>query len=143
MTGVRAVCVPTARALTAAGLVALTVPALAGCTAASSDCEQGLESAALGVPGVVAAEFTCTGDVVDPDQDGTVTLDAATPDEARAILDEILRAYAASDLDGGLVPDADYATGDGAIDVNPSDLGFNGTQSLHQLRAHYGTPQRR
>jgi hypothetical protein len=117
---------------------ALTV---GGCASPSSlrNCEEAFESAALSVTGVTAAEFTCTETLGNPQQEGTVTLEAGDEDEALAILDEVLRAYASSaDLDKPMVAYVDYVSEDGTIDVHPGDLGFNGSPSVYDLRRHYG-----
>jgi len=91
------------------------------------------------VDGVVEAEFTCTRSFGNPSQDGSVTIAGTTESELVVVMEDVLRAFAAStELGDAMVVYADYANEDGTISVLPVLVGFNGTPSISVLREHYG-----
>ncbi|WP_277211444.1 hypothetical protein [Isoptericola croceus] len=118
---------------------ALLLPLLAGCGAAEASCEKTYEELTLSVPGVITADVTCVRRFGDERQGGTVTVEASTEKEAIAIMEDVLRAYAASpDLQHAEVPRFSFWSEDSTIGVGPDDLDFNGRASLRNIREHYG-----
>ncbi|MFC4467692.1 hypothetical protein ACFPH6_24715 [Streptomyces xiangluensis] len=101
-------------------------------------CAEDFESAALSVSGVATADFTCTSSFGNPQQKGRVTLEAETKEDAVALMESVLRAYAETDVRDATSPYVDYVSEDGTIFVGPSSAGFNGTPSLGEIRDHYG-----
>lgn len=101
-------------------------------------CAEDFESAALSVSSVITADFTCTTSFEGTLRDGRVTLDAGTEEDAVALMESVLRAYAEMDMSDATVAYVDYVSEDGTISVVPSDTGFNGTPSLSEIREHYG-----
>lgn len=124
-------------ALAAAGVLALPLAACA--TDSAAECEQTFTALSMSVDGVTAADFECRRSFGNPGQRGTVTLDATTRDGAATVMQDVLRTYAASpDLRDATVPVLTFTTADGAIVVGPSDVGFNGSPALSEIREHYG-----
>jgi len=123
--------------------VLLVLP-LAACgtgAGAERDCEQTWEALSESVDGVTAADFECRRSFGDSRQSGTVTVRASTRDEAVALLEDVLRAYAASpDVDDASVLFLDVVTEDGSVTVGPGvlGLGYNGTPAMDEVREHYG-----
>jgi len=101
-------------------------------------CEEDFESAALSVSGVITADFTCTTSFEGTLRDGRVTLDAETEEDAVALMEFVLRAYAETDMSNAAYAHVDYVSEDGTISVWPGKAGFNGTPSLGEIRDHYG-----
>jgi hypothetical protein len=126
--------------LTSAGLVTLVVVTLAACgTGSARKCEEALTAAATSVQGVVGAEFTCKRSFGNPSQKGSVTIAGTTETEVAAVMEDVLRAFAASsDLDDASVVYVDFANEDGTISVIEQLVGFNGTPSIGDIREHYG-----
>ncbi|GHE53503.1 hypothetical protein [Streptomyces capitiformicae] len=123
-------------------VVAAAVVAVSGISYAfdvkNKACAEDFESVALSVSGVVTADFTCSSSFGNPSEKGTITLDAKTEEEAVAVMESVLRAYAETDMDNATTPFVDYVSEDGTIAVGPPDAGFNGLPSLRQIRDHYG-----
>ncbi|WP_277211442.1 hypothetical protein [Isoptericola croceus] len=118
---------------------ALLLPLLAGCGAAEASCEKTYEELTLSVPGVITADVTCVRRFGDEREGGTVTVDASTKQGVVAVMEDVLRAYAASpDLKHAESPYMYFTNKDGSIGTAPTDLGFNGTPSLRNIREHYG-----
>ncbi|WP_083259754.1 hypothetical protein [Cellulosimicrobium cellulans] len=115
---------------------------LVGCgtgAGAERDCEQMWESLSESVDGVTAADFECRRSFGDSGQKGKVTVAATTQDEAVAMMEATLRAYAASpDVDDASVLNLVVATEDDSVTVGPGLLGFNGAPAMYEVREHYG-----
>jgi hypothetical protein len=126
--------------LTSASLVTVVVATLAACGSGSArGCEQALTAAATSVDGVVGAEFTCKRSFGNPSEKGSVTIAGTTETEVVAVMEGVLRAFAASaDLDDASVVYVQFANNDGTISVHAGRAGFNGTPSIGDLREHYG-----
>lgn len=126
--------------LTTAGLV-ITLAACGGGSART--CEEALTAAATSVEGVVEAEFTCERSFGNPSQEGSVTIAGTTEAEVVAVMEDVLRAFAASaELGDASVVYTRFANEDGTISVVEGRAGFNGTPSIRVLREHYGiTPE--
>lgn len=73
-----------------------------------------------------------------PQKNGRATLDAETEEDAVALMQPVLRAYSETDMRDATVAYVDYVSEDGTIAVGPTDVGFNGTPTLGQIRDHYG-----
>lgn len=106
-------------------------------------CEETLTSAARSVDGVVEAEFTCERSFGNPSQKGSVTIEGTTEPAVLAVMEDVLRAFAASaDLGDASVVYTQFANEDGTISVVEPQVGFNGTPSIRDLREHYDiTPE--
>lgn len=124
----------------AIGLVTVVVGTLTACgRGAERSCEEALTAAATSVEGVVEAEFTCERSFGNPSQKGSVTIAGTTEAAVLAVMEDVLRAFAASaELDDASVVYTGFANEDGTISVDPVDAGFNGTPSIRDLREHYG-----
>ena len=122
------------------GLATVVVGVLAACGGgAARACEEALTAAATSVEGVVGAEFTCERSFGNPSQEGSVTIAGTTEAEVAAVMEDVLRAFAASaELGNASVVYTGFANEDGTISVLPVDVGFNGTPSIRVLREHYG-----
>lgn len=119
----------------------MVVATLAACGGGSSRaCEEALTAAAMSVDGVVGAEFTCTRSFGNPSQKGSVTIAGTTESELVAVMEDVLRAFAAStELGDATVVYTRFANEDGTISVHEVLAGFNGTPSIGVLREHYGS----
>jgi hypothetical protein len=106
-------------------------------------CEEALTTAARSVDGVVEAEFTCERSFGNPSQKGSVTIEGTTKTAVLAVMEDVLRAFAASpDLGEAMVVYTRFANEDGTISVVEPQAGFNGTPSIGDLREHYDiTPE--
>lgn len=125
--------------LSSAALATVVAATLAACGGSARACEEALTAAAMSVDGVVEAEFTCTRSFGNPSEKGSVTITGTTEPELLAVMEDVLRAFAAStDLGDAMVVYAEYANEDGTISVLPVLVGFNGTPSIRVLREHYG-----
>ncbi len=124
--------------LTAA--VAVSVLPVAACSSDRAEgCESAFEAAATSVEGVASAEWDCSFQFGGGWVRGDVVIEATTEDEAVAVVDEILRAFAASpDLEDGWATPQKYVTEDGSIGVGANGLGFNGAPNVGEVREHYG-----
>jgi hypothetical protein len=121
-------------------LVTVVVGALAACgDGGARSCEEALTAAATSVDGVVGAEFTCERSFGNPSQEGSVTIAGTTETAVVAVMEDVLRAFAASaELGDASVVYTQFANEDGTISVHPVQAGFNGTPSIRVLREHYG-----
>ena len=123
-------------ALVAAVLV--RVGGLTGCSNSDARCESLKTSTALGVTGVVSAEFSCKSSFSGSQERGSVVVNAANREQAVAVMDEVLRAFAA---EVAMVPTwrapSPFTSEDGSIVVGPGDIGFNGLPWVSDLRDHY------
>jgi hypothetical protein len=126
--------------LASIGLVTAVVGTLAACGGGSArSCEEALTAAATSVDGVAGAEFTCERSFGNPSQEGSVTITGSTETEVTAVMEEVLRAFAASaDLGDASVVYTRFTNEDGTISVLEGLVGFNGTPSIGDLREHYG-----
>ncbi|MFC8923720.1 hypothetical protein [Cellulosimicrobium sp. NPDC057127] len=128
-----------ARSVAAVLVVAAT---LAGCgtgAGAERSCEETLEALTLSVDWVSAAQFECRRSFGDSGEQGEVTVTATTEAEAVAVMEDVLRTYAASaELDDASGPVLVFVTEDGSVTVGPGLLGFNGTPAMSEVREHYG-----
>lgn len=122
------------------GLVTVVVGTLTACGGgAARSCEEALTAAATSVDGVVGAEFTCERSFGNPSQKGSVTIASTTETAVLAVMEDVLRAFAAAaDLGDASVVYTRFTNEDGTISVHPVDAGFNGTPSIRVLREHYG-----
>jgi hypothetical protein len=121
------------------GLATVVAGTLAACGGgAARACEEALTAAATSVDGVVRAEFTCERSFGNPSQEGSVTIAGTTEPAAVAVMEDVLRAFAASaELGDASVVYTGFTNEDGTISVDPVDAGFNGTPSIRDLREHY------
>lgn len=88
---------------------------------------------------MVGAEFTCERSFGNPRQKGSVTIAGATEAAVAAVMEDVLRAFAASaELGDASVVYVRFANEDGTISVQEGLAGFNGTPSIRELREHYG-----
>lgn len=120
-------------------LLAAAVLAVAACGGDDArTCEEALTTAAMSVDGVVEAEFTCTRSFGNPSQKGSVTIEGTTETAVVAVMEDVLRAFAASaDLGDASVVYTQFTSEDGTISVAEPLAGFNGTPSIGDLREHY------
>ncbi|THV29053.1 hypothetical protein [Glycomyces paridis] len=109
----------------------------------AAQCEDAFAAAAGTVEGVVSAEWDCSEQFGGGWQRAEVVVEAATEEEAVAIMEDLLRAFAAEPdlLDRWSTPQ-EYANEDGTIVVGTGELGFPGVPDLGEVREHYGiTPE--
>ncbi|MBB4912815.1 hypothetical protein [Actinophytocola algeriensis] len=94
---------------------------------------------ALAVDGVASAEWDCNFQFGGGWIRSDVVLEATTEDEAVAVMEDLLRAFAASpDLEDGWSTPMEYVTEDGSIIVSVGNLdGFNGVPNVGEVREHY------
>ncbi len=120
--------------------VAAVLPGSACSADRATACEEAFTAAAATVEGVAAAEWDCSFRFGGGWVRAKVVLAAATEDEAIAVVDELLRAFAASpDLEDGWSTPQEYATDDRSIVVSVKDLeGFGGVPNVGEVREHYG-----
>ena len=121
------------------GLLVAAVLALTACGGDDArTCEEALTTAATSVDGVVEAEFTCERSFGNPSQKGTVTIAGTTETAVVAVMEGVLRSFAAAaDLGDASVVYTTFINEDGTISVQESLVGFNGTPSIGDLREHY------
>lgn len=118
----------------------LFLPSMFLGTKADAACVTLKTDTALAVSGVVSAEFTCKNSFEGSTQHGSVTISATTEADAVKIMDDVLRAFAASSgMDATWRAPSEFKSQDGTIVVRPSALGFNGIPWISDLREHYGT----
>jgi hypothetical protein len=117
---------------------ALALP-VSACSSSAVRCEAAFTSVTMSITGVASAEFDCSDQFGGGWQRGDVVVEATTEDEAIAVMDEVLRAYAASpDIEDRWATPQEYANEDGLIIVSPGDVGFNGPPNVREVREHYG-----
>lgn len=126
------------RSVPALLIMAVVMPASA-CSSGNADCEDALTAATMSVSGVVSAEWECSDQFGGGWERADVVVEAATEDEAIAVVDEVLQAYAAApDLEDRWSTPQQYVSEDGSIVVSANDLGFNGPPTVGDVREHYG-----
>jgi hypothetical protein len=124
-------------------VVVVAVVSLLSVQACSVDgaarCEEAFTAAATSVSGVVSARWECSESFGGGWQRGDVVVEAGTEDEAIAVMEAVLLAFAASpDLADGWATPQEYSTRDGSIVVGAGDLGFNGAPNVGEVRERYG-----
>lgn len=106
--------------------------------AKNSDCADVFEQTALGVDGVVSAEFDCSDQFGGGWQRGKVVLRASSREEAARIVDAVLRAFAAEPrLEPRWSTPQEYRNEDGSIVVSSGDVGFPAVPKIREVREHY------
>jgi hypothetical protein len=119
-----------------AAVLVLPVPA---CSSGRAEkCEATFTAVATSVDGVASAEWDCNFQFGGGWIRSDVVLEATTEAEAVAVMEDLLRAFAASpDLEDGWSTPQEYATEDRSIIVSANDVGFNGAPKLREVREHY------
>lgn len=113
---------------------------LLGVSACSSDraeqCEEAFTSVAMAVDGVASATWDCNFQFGGGWVRSDVVLEAATEEEAIAVVEALLRAFAASpDLEDGWGTPQEYAIEDSSIIVGARDVGFTlGVPNVGEVR---------
>ena len=126
------------RSLAAVVAVALVLPVSACSSDDAEGCEAAFTAVATSVDGVSSAEWDCNFGFGGGWVRGDVVVEATTEDEAIAVMDAVLRAFAASpDLKDGWGTPQEYVSEDGSIKVGANDLGFNGPPNVGEVREHY------
>ncbi|MER5227036.1 hypothetical protein [Streptomyces flaveus] len=126
------------RLLPAVVVAALVLP-VSACSSGAAKCEEAFTAAAMSVAGVASAKWDCNFSFGGGWVRADVVIEATTEDEAIAVMDEALQAFAASpDLEDGWSTPQEYATEDRSIIVGASDVGFNGPPNVGEVREHYG-----
>jgi hypothetical protein len=123
-------------------LLPMVVAAVLPVAACSSDkaekCETAFEAAATSVDGVASAQWDCSFQFGGGWIRSDVVLTATTEDEAVAVMEDLLRAFAASpDLEDGWATPQEYGTEDRSIRVGANHAGFNGAPNVGEVREHY------
>ncbi|MEU6644603.1 hypothetical protein ABZ863_18890 [Saccharomonospora sp. NPDC046836] len=127
------------RSLQAVVVAALVLPVSACSSGDAAQCEEAFTAAATSVAGVTSAEWDCNFGFGGGWVRGDVVVEAAGEDEAIAVMDAVLRAFAASpDLEDGWSTPQEYATRDRSVIVSAGDVGFNGPPNVGEVREHYG-----
>ena len=103
-------------------------------------CEEAFTAAATSVDGVASAEWDCNFQFGGGWKRGKVVLDPATEEEASAVVEAVLRAFAASpDLEDGWPTPQEYLIEDSSIKVGAKDAGFpGGVPNVGEVREHFG-----
>ncbi|MFD6278605.1 hypothetical protein ACFWFI_24010 [Streptomyces sp. NPDC060209] len=126
------------RLLPAVMAAALLLP-VSACSSSAAKCEEVFTAVTMSVPGVASAEWDCSNSFGGGWQRADVVIEAATEDEAIAVVDAALRAYAVSpELEDRWGTPQEYATEDRSIIVSAGDVGFNGPPNVGEVREHYG-----
>jgi hypothetical protein len=120
-------------------VVAAVLPVSACSSGKAETCEEAFTAAASSVEGVASAEWDCSFQFGGGWVRGDIVLETATEDEAVAVMEDLLRAFAASpDIEDGWGTPQEYATEDRSIIVSAGDLGFNGAPNVGEVREHFG-----
>ena len=121
-------------------VVAVVLPVSACSSDKAETCEEAFTAAATSVDGVASAEWDCSFQFGGGWVRGDVVLAATTEDEAVAVMEDLLRAFAASpDLEDSWSTPQQYGTEDGSITVSVADLeAFGGVPNVGEVREHYG-----
>jgi hypothetical protein len=119
--------------------VAVVLPVSACSSERADNCEVAFATVASSVDGVASAEWDCNFQFGGGWIRSDVVLEATTEDEAVAVMEDLLRAFAASpDLEDGWSTPMEYVTEDGSIIVSVGNLdGFNGVPNVGEVREHY------
>jgi hypothetical protein len=129
--------------LPAVAAVVLVLP-VSGCSSGDAGlCEEAFTAAATSVEGVASATWDCSFQFGGGWQRGDVVIEATTEDEAIAVMDAVLRAFAASpDLEDRWSTPHKYTTQDGSIIISAGDVGFKAVPNVGEVREHYDiTPE--
>lgn len=119
-------------------VVVAVLPVSACSSGRAEECEAAFKAVATSVDGVASAEWDCSDQFGGGWQRGDVVIEATTEDEAIAVMDALLQAFAASpDLEDGWATPQEYGTEDRSIRVGPNHLGFNGPPNVGEVREHY------
>ncbi len=122
-----------------AAVAVLVLPVSACSSDRATRCEEGFTAVATSVDGVVSAEWDCSFQFGGGWVRSDVVIEATTEDEAIAVMEAVLRAFAASpDLEDGWGTPQEYVTEDGSIGVGANDLGFNGPPNVGEVRENLG-----
>ena len=120
-------------------VVAVVLPVVACSSGEAERCESAFKAVATSVEGVASAEWDCSFQFGGGWQRGDVVIEATTEDEAVAVVDELLRAFAASpDLEDGWSTPQKYTTEDPSIILSAGDVGFPAVPNVGEVREHYG-----
>jgi hypothetical protein len=120
-------------------MAAALVLSLSACSSSAVRCEEAFTAVTTSITGVASAEFDCSDQFGGGWERGDVVVEATTEDEAIAVMDAVLRAYAASpDLEDRWATPQEYVNEDGSIIVSANDLGFDGPPNVRDVREHYG-----
>lgn len=120
-----------------AGALLLSVSACG--TDDATRCEEAFTAAATSVPSVSSAEWDCNFGFGGGWVRGDVVVEATTKDEAVAVMEVVLQAFAAApDLEDSWSTPQDYWNEDHSVGVGANELGFNGTPNVGEVREHYG-----
>jgi hypothetical protein len=118
---------------------------LLGVSACSSpgkeeQCEEAFTSAAMSVDGVASATWDCNFQFGGGWVRSDVVLESATEEEAVAVVDDLLRAFAASpDLEDGWATPQEYTIKDSSIRVGAGAVGFtSGVPNVGEVREEWG-----
>ncbi|MGC7095165.1 hypothetical protein ACPZ19_10910 [Amycolatopsis lurida] len=119
-------------------LAALVLP-VSACSGDAERCEEVFTAVTMSIDGVASATWDCSEQFGGGWQRGDVVIEAANEREAVAVIDAIMRAYAASPaLEDRWSPPQEFKTHDRSIVVSAKDLGFHAPPNLREVRAHYG-----
>jgi hypothetical protein len=125
--------------LSSAVVAAALALSASACSSSAARCEEEFTAVTMSITGVFSAAFDCSDQFGGGWQRGDVVVEATTEDEAIAVMDAILRAYAASpDIEDRWWTPHEYVNQDGSIIVVANDLGFNGPPNVRVVREHYG-----
>lgn len=120
-------------------VAAVLMLSISACSSSAAKCEEAFTAAATSVPGVASAKWDCSEQFGGGWQRADVVIEATTEDEAIAVVDAALRAFAASpDLEDGWSTPQEYVTEDGSIIVSAGDVGFAAVPNVGEVREHYG-----
>jgi hypothetical protein len=120
-------------------VVAAVLPVSACSPGKAEACEEAFTAAASSVEGVASAEWDCNFQFGGGWIRSDIVLDATTEDEAVAVMEELLRAFAASpDLEDSWGTPQKYATEDKSITISAGNLGFPAVPNVGEVREHYG-----
>jgi hypothetical protein len=119
-------------------VVAAVLPVSACSSGRAETCEEAFTAAASTVEGVASAKWDCNFQFGGGWVRGDVVLEATTEDEAVTVMDELLRAFAASpDLEDSWSTPQKYTTEDPSIIFSAGDVGFPAVPNVGEIREHY------
>ena len=121
--------------------VAFLLVGVSACSSSGKEerCEEAFTSAAMAVDGVAAAEWDCDFQFGGGWVRSDVVLEPATEEEAIAVVEAVLRAFAASpDLEDGWRTPQEYVIEGSSIRVGANDVGFRGVPNVGEVRAYFG-----
>jgi hypothetical protein len=120
-------------------VVAVVLPVSACSSGKAEKCEAAFKAAASSVEGVASARWDCNFQFGGGWVRSDIVIEATTEDEAVAVMEDLLRAFAASpDLEDGWGTPQEYGTEDRSIMVGANHVGFNGAPNVGEVREHYG-----